>query len=258
MKKIYPFLLLLPILLLFSYTGGGPYGHTGSPGDNNQTCAVCHTFNGTAPTPTITLSGFPADGNIYEGTTYNLTLDISGVNNTKYGFQITAEDAAHQKIGTFSSLDNSTQSLNYGKSLGHKSQGTSQHSWNFTWEVPVPTKISTQDITFYYACNLSNNNGSDSGDYIATGSLTIHLNMSSVGELSNDLFKIYPNPVEDVLYFNNNLGKISKFEVVDMNGKTYPVKADKHHIDMSFLASGNYFLRIKTTDKQGIKQFIKK
>ena len=113
-------LLLFPItiaLAIFFYpttshsnSGGSPGGKTNSPLDA-QTCTGCHsgTLNSGVGTATI-ISDIPANGYVI-GNTYTITLTGVKANCTKFGFELTAEDASG-KAGNFMITDNTTKFVN--------------------------------------------------------------------------------------------------------------------------------------------------
>lgn len=173
MRKIYSILavLVLPaFLLLYSYTGGSPGGKTGSPGDNGATCAQCHTGTAQAQAGLIS-TNIPFNGYV-AGETYTITVSGNFSNITKYGFELTAEDASGNKKGTYTITDPArTKTANGGKAVTHTSGGTLANgnsiSWSVDWTAP---ESGTGAVTFYTALNATNNNGSTSGDQVYTSS----------------------------------------------------------------------------------------
>ena len=180
MKKIYSILSVLALpafLLLYSYTGGSPGGKTGSPGDNGATCTQCHTGSAQAQSGLIT-TNVPFNGYV-AGETYSIVVsgNFSGI--SKYGYELTAEDASGNKKGTFIITDPArTKTANGGKAVTHTSGGTvangNQISWSVDWTAPAS---GTGAITFYTALNATNSNGSTSGDqvYTSTRSVSEHV-----------------------------------------------------------------------------------
>ncbi len=255
MKKIIFSILLLPVLLMtFSYSSGAPFGYSGSQGDRGRSCTYCHSFSGTAPSPNIQLSGLPSNGYV-PGQTYNLTLDVSNVSNTKTGFEATAEDAANQKTGTFANTDGNTQAIQSNTYITHTSAGTALHNWSFNWTAP---DAGTGDVKLYYVVNIANGDGNTTGDYIANNFESIPEQSANISELTDQQFSIYPNPADDYIKFSSHMGKIKNIEILDVLGKTYRTTSQNNQIDVSFLPTGNYLLRLQTEKLTGIKHFIKK
>ena len=176
MKRIYSILTVLALpafLLLYSYTGGSPGGKTGSPGDGGATCTQCHTGTAQAQGGLIT-TNIPFTG--YEaGQTYTITVSANMSGISKYGYELTAEDASGIKQGTFVITDPSrTKTANGGKAVTHTSGGTIANSnaisWSADWTAPA---VGSGSISFYTALNATNSNGSTSGDQIYTSSRTV-------------------------------------------------------------------------------------
>ncbi|WP_066225170.1 T9SS type A sorting domain-containing protein [Formosa haliotis] len=91
---------------------------------------------------------------------------------------------------------------------------------------------------------------------------TINNGLTVEDNVLENAFKVYPNPVKNVLNVTSKLN-ISKLNVYDISGKLIlnkqiGVKTLKHQIDVSRFQNGMYFIEVFTnTTKQTIK-FIKK
>ncbi|WP_288954555.1 fibronectin type III domain-containing protein [uncultured Polaribacter sp.] len=70
---------------------------------------------------------------------------------------------------------------------------------------------------------------------------------AGIEELSNNVVSFYPNPVNDVV--NIKLDESFKAKLFDINGKLILEVNNKKQIDISFLTSGMYFLKIESEDK---------
>ena len=104
MKNYFYFLIAIAgmFFLLTSGTensGGSQGGKTGSPGDGGATCTNCHSGTATAQEGWIT-SNIPAEG-YTPGETYTITATGTHNGVGKFGFEVTAEDNADAKTGTF-------------------------------------------------------------------------------------------------------------------------------------------------------------
>src|SRR5690554_856428 len=85
----------------------------------------------------------------------------------------------------------------------------------------------------------------------------------SINEFVSEKFNIFPNPSEDIVTIANSeaIG-IKELLVYDVKGKqifTHSYK-DEHQVQLNIedLASGTYFLHIKTDQGTGVKKLIKK
>jgi len=173
--KIFALLITLPTILLFyANSGGSPGGRTGSTGDGNQTCTACHTGTAIDQAGWIT-STIPASG-YSPGTTYTITVNGTHTGVVKFGFELTAENSAGQKVGTFTITEaGRTKLVNQNKSVTHTSGGNTpsggSNSWSVNWTAPA-TDIG--QIRFYAALNAANGNGGTSGDVIYKTNLFVN------------------------------------------------------------------------------------
>lgn len=174
-----------------------PAGNTGSPGDNNQTCARSGCHNGSAtPTANLITSNIPETGYV-PGATYTITATIAQDGKVKFGFQVSPQNDAGTKLGTLI-VTNSTATtlIGAGKYITHKTAGTGgqgSRTWTFDWTAPAS---GSGPVTFYGSFNVTNNNGSDSGDQIFTSSLTVQEGTLGVDDMQADKAEliVFPNP----------------------------------------------------------------
>jgi uncharacterized protein (TIGR03437 family) len=151
-------------------TGPDP-GLTGAPGE--ETCLICHSGGPTGGTLAIT--GVP--GSYTADQEYNITVTLTQAGRPRFGFQVTAIDAAGRRAGTLIITDNARTQLFAGTIGGnqrtyveHTFTGTApsspgQGSWSFRWRAP---EISTGTVTFYVAGNAANGDSTNFGDTIYT------------------------------------------------------------------------------------------
>lgn len=103
----------------------------------------------------------------------------------------------------------------------------------------------------------------EDADNIPVGSvfnLFIHDASMATDEMTASEFKIYPNPVKDVLNISNDKS-IEKVEIFDLSGKKLiqnEMNSNKTEIDMSGLLSGIYIVKILSDGKTQTKKVIKK
>jgi hypothetical protein len=251
MKKIYFRLLLAPaVITLFfagtNFSGGTPGGKTGSPGDGGSTCTDCHVGTATPAEGWIT-SDIPTLG--YEvGETYTITAEAMEDGVSKFGFELTAEDASGNKVGTFAVVNSETQLANSNASVTHTSSGTSgtnSKTWTMEWTAPA-TDIGV--VTFYGAFNATNGNGATSGDMVFTSMLSV--DESSVGfgkELAVADFTFGPNPSFGSIQVSHPYD-VAQVSIFDISGKTVlnikNYTAD-NTIDLGNLNSGIYFIQLQ-------------
>lgn len=87
---------------------------------------------------------------------------------------------------------------------------------------------------------------------------TYHI-LSSETFINSNAIKIYPIPSKDNLNIINEVSKeITSIEIYNALGQLIQKEiGNRTQIDVSKLKTGNYFLKIKTTENQYTKQFIK-
>jgi hypothetical protein len=257
MKKNYFFyavLLMIPVasLLLVSNAAGKTGGFSGSPGDGGTTCMQCHSGGNFSADPTIT-TDIPSGG-YSAGTTYEITVAHNSTS-SKNGFQLTAENASGEHIGSFAA-GTGNQVVNGGTHVTHLGAGTSQATWVFQWTAP---STGVTPVTFYAAVNSTNANNGTSGDQVTTTTATA--GVLSVGDHKSIVFDVYPNPVKNTLKFNG-LDDFNSVEVhiYTMDGrmvKNAQVDAHDSQVDISSLPQGVYLINLHADNRSGIKKFIK-
>lgn len=70
-------------------------------------------------------------------------------------------------------------------------------------------------------------------------------NCESIDENLDDMFKVYPNPANDIIVIESS-GRIYKFEVYNTSGQLVELISDctdKKEIDVSSLSKGVYIIR---------------
>lgn len=253
MKKHYAFYLLFfaisTAIFLMSgvdYSSGSPGGKTGSPGDSGNTCTQCHA--GTAePAEGLISSDIPGQGFI-PGETYEIQVSFTDENAGLFGFEVTAENSADAKTGTFTLTDEeNTQFVNANAAVSHTNSGTTpvdnSKTWTMQWTAPEEPE---GPVTFYTAVNAADGNGTNSGDQIYTSSETYQIN--SVGIAEQEIVeKLYPNPVRDMLHITLENAN-EKVHIWSASGKLLNSKQVKSHqisIDVSQYAEGVYFLSVE-------------
>lgn len=162
---------------------GPPPQRTGAPSE--QTCAIsgCHTGSAVnSGAGTLTLTGLPANG-YTEGQALTLTVTINQAGRSRFGFSLTALDSQGRRAGTLDRTEvnrtliqnsavgqNLRQYISHGFPAGPIPNGTNQSSWTFRW---TPPAANTGTVTFFFAGNAANFNGSETGDLIYTRNATV-------------------------------------------------------------------------------------
>ncbi len=117
--------------------------------------------------------------------------------------------------------------------------------------------LEVTDSTFLFFCFKDETYGFAYGSKDFMGYLVRYTFDTGVEEYitADEEIKITPNPSSDILHYNFD-GLAEAIEIVDINGKVHQIKEHGQQIDISNLAPGTYFLKIKSQAKAYIKQFV--
>jgi hypothetical protein len=77
----------------------------------------------------------------------------------------------------------------------------------------------------------------------------------SVAELAEVSVSVYPNPVSDILKVES-AANIQQLEIVSLSGSVL-MTSDSNQIDVSFLQSGSYFVKIRSDKGMAVRSFVK-
>ncbi len=150
-------------------SGQAPLGRTGAPGES--TCGGCHSGGSYSGSMTFELGAENASEYV-PGETYIITFS-GEYGAPRYGFSITALDAAENPAGDFTLIDEGNTSFgtsgNGRQYVGHRAAAAT-NEWTFEWTAPAED---AGPVTFYYVILAANWDGSTSGDFAETGSTSI-------------------------------------------------------------------------------------
>lgn len=78
-------------------------------------------------------------------------------------------------------------------------------------------------------------------------------------EIEKKSFSVYPNPATDIINIESEDEIVKDIEINDVNGKLIPLQSiNQQTIDISSLASGTYFVKIKADKTEETHKIIKK
>lgn len=248
---------------------GAPAGNTGSPGDG-KTCATSSCHAGTAQTKAGMISSdIPSSGYV-PGSTYNITVSISQPGINRWGFQISPQDNAGNRLGTLSLSNTIETKLTLSTYVTHTSNGTSgsgTKTWSFKWKAP---SAGTGSVPFYAAVMAANNNGGTSGDQVFTDVMTINESApTSLKDIAEFDFIIFPQPVSDnmlQIQCNTNLiEQIKNIRIIDISGKIQNfsynpgkmITSNTLNIPLENIKPGIYLLEIQNESGKWVERFLK-
>jgi hypothetical protein len=245
-------------------TAAAPASRTGSPADGAN-CTSCHSGTATTVAGLIT-STIPASGYV-PGQTYTVTASVTQAGKTKFGFEISPQTITGVKKGTMViTSSTTTQLISASKYITHKTAGTSFPSgtatWSFDWIAPA---AGSGDFTFYGAFNITNANGTSSGDIIRLSTLAVTEDTSTGVEdlLVSDEVNVFPNPVVDNLHMTSSSLPDSpvRLNIINIAGQVVKVINEttmNSVVNLEELPAGYYVLKIETEKGIAIKKIIKK
>ncbi len=256
-------ILFISLLSSINNSGGSPGGKTGSPADGHN-CTQCH-----AGTPQVVNSWIsttiPSTGYVPNHTyTITLTGTYSGV--ARFGFELTAENATHNKVGTFVITNTGeTKLVNNGHAVTHTGNGITPNNdsktWSMDWTAPA---AGADTITFYAALVAANGNMSTSGDKVFLTSLAIPQDLSIGIEPQSTVqsIQVFPSIAHNQLTIKLGSTAVKSLSIYSVSGqlmKTIPIQnqQDILQFDLSNFAKGSYFIYFETANKKIVKRFIK-
>ncbi len=172
----------------FASASGPSPSFTNAPAEGN--CTSCHIgapLNGGGGS--IQITGLPAAYSL--GQQIPVTVTASQDDAVVYGFQLTAIDSTGKTVGSFalpnespprSQIISNVVEGNVRQYVEHTidgllSQSFGTNSWTFIWTAPSGP---TGQVVFYAAGNAANGDGSPSGDFIYTKSVSVMEGPSAV------------------------------------------------------------------------------
>ena len=254
-------MLLSPItaFLAIAFSSGPSAGLTGSPGDSNNNCSVCHSGADTNTSFGLSVSittNIPSGGYAL-GQTYTITVSQTSFGSaTKHGFEITAEIANASKVGTFAITDATNTQIRGTANdfVTHTSAGSGQTSWSFNWTAP---SFDAGNVTFYTASIAGEGTGSTNTQMVL---VTKPFGVLGINDARLLNFTMYPNPCDNKVSFQlpSDIDK-AQVTIFDYLGKSLleqNISTSNKNIDISNFSSGIYFIRIQTATKVGTKKLI--
>lgn len=204
---------------------GAPAGRTGAPGEQN--CTECHsgtTQNGNAITTLTLVDGHGNTVTSYlPDSTYTVNFFINNPA-VKKGFELVALNVSNNaNAGNMTAMTGTTVLTASGKKyVTHKStSNTTTSGWNFKWTAPA---TNVGDVKFYSASNVTNNNGTDSGDQIYLSQHTVSHNATATvkeQEQSMNLSAFFAANTNTLnISFDSRVAGKGFVNVVDLSGKS--------------------------------------
>ncbi|MCF6149122.1 MAG: hypothetical protein E3K37_10740 [Candidatus Kuenenia sp.] len=159
---------------VFGFSGGPPAERTGNPGEacGSTTCASnCHTsYSENEGSANFEIS--VPTSHYVAGESLDITISFGNSSSAVYGFEVTAVDADDNIAGSFTSIDNTTQTEKYNDLYAaHTKVGSAMNQWTVQWN--APSGQVADPVTFYAAGNEANGDSSSFNDYIYTANTSV-------------------------------------------------------------------------------------
>lgn len=121
-----------------------------------------------------------------------------------------------------------------------------------TLNISIPNNLSAGDHILHIRVQSSN------GNWSLYGRPEFTTTLSDNNVVLKD-FKMYPNPVEDVLHFSLKNNTIEQLKLVDVQGRVIiETSKSTEQLNVSKIPTGLYLLQIKTSNGSFSKKIIKK
>lgn len=162
---------------------GAPVSSTGAPDERTCAAAGCHdTYSPNIGRGTMNITINGAENGIEAGKTYTVKVRVADKDSRRFGFQLVAlNNDDKSNAGSMTIIDaGRTQIMKNELQFQDREyatytySGTEQYSegvgeWSVQWTAPKTTK----DITLYAATVIANDDNTDRGDYVLTGSVPL-------------------------------------------------------------------------------------
>jgi hypothetical protein len=207
-------------------SSGAPAGRTGAPGESN--CTACHSGsvqNGDAINSVTLINGAGQEVTSFlPDSVYTVRFNISQAA-SKRGFQLVALNpvgSSQAGVITGNTAGGTSRITSGGKQyINHTGSSTGFTSgWTFTWQAPADV----DNVRFYAASNVTNNNGTASGDQIFTSQHNFSKDATASIKQNTPIegFTVAHQTSVNALVLNFNANQAGKghLNVIDVQGKS--------------------------------------
>ena len=188
------------------------------------------------------------------------------MNNTdnakRFGFELGSLDAANKPAGKFlaTNLTNTKDTIGVTTAIKDRSyishfKATGNNSWIFKWTAPL---VADQGkVSFYYAGNFADSSGTNQGDHIYFGNVTIGTDPAGIVDAISGVsaLKVFPAHVSKVVNILMNVEDRARLTVTifDMEGKVVKELLNEEvesgsfqrGFDVESLCQGMYIVKVQ-------------
>jgi hypothetical protein len=274
-KKITLALVAIVAVCAMSFNVFYPNGEAGKTGAYSEgDCTQCHAdFAVNTGTGSIVITSVPSlAGGYYPDSVYTVTVTVSQVGDSLFGFDFEALTNATTNGGTLSLLTPSTDVKTKASSTrldvlqtGTGNISLNSHAFSFKWTAPA---TGSGTVTFYASGLAADNDGGTSGDYCYTTSMVLTQNTVGIAEtVAKDYnLSVFPNPSSDNLNVKFSLKGISSvnMDIIDITGSKVADLISENGMNgevnktfnISSYAKGIYFVRLKINNETIMQKIV--
>ncbi len=229
---------------------------TNSPVSSGK-CNNCH-FGGSfeaALSITVKNSQNEVVSSYIPGETYTVQWNVSSNGASKYGLQATMLKADNSMAGTLTAKSSNTTATNLANKtyIDHTSPPNSG-MFEATWVAPA----AGSGRVSIYASGLAadGNNGSNNDQFVGTDVITIAENTSGSAANLDSEWKIYPNPVSNMVRVSGKAAP-EQLRILALDGSVVLSNQGQSSMDISDLSNGVFILEIQQGNQIYWKKIIK-
>jgi hypothetical protein len=235
-----------------------PTSNTGAPGEKTCQQSGCHGGGGF--TGTVTITGVP--DTVLAGQVYPITLEHLS-NAEIAGFQLTALDGANAKAGTLtagsgSNTANGMMGRQYVRQSSPKQLVSQKASWTFNWT--APSLAGGNNITFYFASLAANDNGSNGGDNVLTGTkpVVFRQTVAAAEPQAAQWLRAYPTLATDRVTIELLNGRQGYLHLFDAQGKLVMEQplSGQSILSVAGFQKGLYHARIESNELFSVQKIV--
>jgi len=236
---------------------------TGEGYDGSNTYAVSYVFGGSSIVLEDAAAGGVVSGFYITNSTYAYLSMLEGDNVAKKFGGETGDDPDYflLTVKKYYNGTLSTDSVNFYLAdyrFEDNSQDYLVDEWAF---VDLSSLGNADSLTFNLTSTDVGNFGMNTPAYFCIDNLTTLDAMSNVNDYNKTLqFRVFPNPVRDMLYVENPVAVECRWELLSAQGqsvKSGAFSGAQEAIEVSSLQAGMYTLRVITEEGWSVRPFVK-
>ncbi len=272
MKKLLSVCILLSLVYLFQASSkvvsfGAPASTTGAPGESSCAKSGCHdTFGENQGSAILALEVGEGITSYVPGNTYPVKISIRDDLIVRFGFEtVILQDANKNNAGTPVLTDaDRTQIITNSNTLqdrlyvtytyaGSNAVSSGLGQWEFDWTAPA---AGSGSVTIYLGAVSANNDDTDDGDHVYTGTLSLAEDKSTaIKETEESEFGIFVDKKRSQLTLRNlkNIQSLNIYNTAGMHVGSFDPMTK--YIPLPGLPAGVYLIHAISQERVWVKKF---